>query len=97
MTDDIEVPAWAIVNKGFKASITSLGDLDTIAPVYGKTSNPDDLVVEGGVRLRRTVQPAALPSRPPAPDAPGGAPAGWERSDGKNISPCSCKRFSFAI
>ena len=83
-TDNTEVLAWAIVNKGFKVGITSLGDLDTIAPavqkgnkellawineeimklgkeqffhkdyaetlapVYGKTSNPDDLVVEGG-------------------------------------------------
>ncbi|WP_295478263.1 cysteine ABC transporter substrate-binding protein [uncultured Sutterella sp.] len=83
-TDNTEVLAWAIVNKGFKVGITSLGELDTIAPavqkgnkellawindeivklggeqffhkdyaetlapVYGKTSNPDDLVVEGG-------------------------------------------------
>ena len=83
-TDNTEVLAWALVNKGFKVGIPSLGDLDTIAPavqkgnkellawineeivklgkeqffhkdyaetlapVYGKTSNPDDLVVEGG-------------------------------------------------
>lgn len=83
-TDNTEVLAWAIVNKGFKVGIPSLGDLDviapavqkgnkdllawineeivklgkeqffhkdyaeTLAPVYGKTSNPDDLVVEGG-------------------------------------------------
>jgi polar amino acid transport system substrate-binding protein len=83
-TDNTEVLAWALSNKGFKVGIASLGDLDTIAPavqkgnkellkwindeivalgkeqffhkdyaetlapVYGKTSNPDDLVVEGG-------------------------------------------------
>lgn len=83
-TDNTEVLAWALVHKGFKVGIPSLGDLDTIAPavqkgnkglldwinqeivnlgkenffhqdyaatlapVYGKTSNPDDLVVEGG-------------------------------------------------
>lgn len=83
-TDNTEVLAWALVHKGFKVGIASLGDLDTIAPavqkgnkgllewinteiktlgkenffhkdyeatlapVYGKTSNPDDLVVEGG-------------------------------------------------
>lgn len=83
-TDNTEVLAWALSNKGFKVGVASLGDLDTIAPavqkgnkellkwindniaelgkeqffhkdyaetlapVYGKTSNPDDLVVEGG-------------------------------------------------
>ena len=84
LLDNTEVLAWALVHKGFKVGIPSLGDLDTIAPavqkgnkglldwinqeivnlgkenffhqdyaatlapVYGKTSNPDDLVVEGG-------------------------------------------------
>ena len=83
-TDNTEVLAWALVNKGFTVGITKLGNLDTIAaavqkgnkslldfinteivklgkeqffhkayketlaPVYGAASNPDDLVVEGG-------------------------------------------------
>lgn len=83
-TDNTEVLAWALVNKGFTVGITKLGNLDTIAaavqkgnkslldfinteivklgkeqffhkayketlaPVYGAVSNPDDLVVEGG-------------------------------------------------
>lgn len=83
-TDNTEVLAWAMKNPDFKVGITSLGDLDTIAPavqkgnkellayindeikklgeenffhknyeatlapVYGSSVNPDDLVVEGG-------------------------------------------------
>lgn len=83
-TDNTEVLAWAIDNKGFKVGVESLGSLDTIAPavqkgntellnwlndeikslateqffhadyeetlapVYGSTVNPDNLVVEGG-------------------------------------------------
>ena len=83
-TDNTEVLAWAMKNPDFKVGITSLGDLDTIAPavqkgnkellayindeikklgeenffhknyeatlapVYGSTVDPDDLVVEGG-------------------------------------------------
>lgn len=83
-TDNTEVLAWALVNKGFTVGITKLGNLETIAaavqkgnkslldfinteivklgkeqffhkayketlaPVYGAVSNPDDLVVEGG-------------------------------------------------
>ncbi|CCF02429.1 cysteine ABC transporter substrate-binding protein [Streptococcus macedonicus] len=83
-TDNTEVLAWALENKGYEVGITSLGDTDTIAPavqkgntelldwinneiktlgeenffhkdyeetlepVYGDATNPDDLVVEGG-------------------------------------------------
>lgn len=83
-TDNTEVLAWALVNKGFTVGITKLGNLETIAaavqkgnkslldfinteivklgkeqffhkayketlaPVYGAASSPDDLVVEGG-------------------------------------------------
>jgi len=83
-TDNTEVLAWAIENKGFSVGIESLGSLDTIAPAvtkgntslldwinkeiealgterffhadyeatlretYGKDSNADALVVEGG-------------------------------------------------
>ena len=35
-TDNTEVLAWALKNKGFKVGITSLGDLDTIAPAVQK-------------------------------------------------------------
>ena len=84
-TDNTEVLAWALGHPNFTVGITSLGDIDTIAPavqkgnkplldwineeiktlgeeqffhkdyeetlapVYGTTANPDDLVVEGGV------------------------------------------------
>lgn len=84
-TDNTEVLAWALNNPGFTVGVTSLGDLDTIAPavqqgntsllnwlndeikslgeenffhadyaetlapVYGESANPDDLVVESGV------------------------------------------------
>ena len=35
-TDNTEVLAWALVHKGFKVGIPSLGDLDTIAPAVQK-------------------------------------------------------------
>lgn len=35
-TDNTEVLAWALQNKGFSVGITSLGDLDTIAPAVSK-------------------------------------------------------------
>ena len=35
-TDNTEVLAWALKNKGFKVGSTSLGDLDTIAPAVQK-------------------------------------------------------------
>ncbi len=35
-TDNTEVLAWALVNKGFKVGITKLGDLDTIAAAVQK-------------------------------------------------------------
>ncbi len=35
-TDNTEVLAWALKNPGFKVGITSLGDLDTIAPAVQK-------------------------------------------------------------
>jgi polar amino acid transport system substrate-binding protein len=35
-TDNTEVLAWAIENKGFKVGIESLGSLDTIAPAVQK-------------------------------------------------------------
>jgi polar amino acid transport system substrate-binding protein len=35
-TDNTEVLAWALQNKGFTVGITSLGDLDTIAPAVTK-------------------------------------------------------------
>lgn len=35
-TDNTEVLAWAMKNPGFKVGITSLGDLDTIAPAVQK-------------------------------------------------------------
>ncbi|MDU7217632.1 MAG: transporter substrate-binding domain-containing protein, partial [Dialister sp.] len=35
-TDNTEVLAWALKNPGFKVGITSLGDIDTIAPAVQK-------------------------------------------------------------
>ncbi|MFZ2461874.1 MAG: transporter substrate-binding domain-containing protein, partial [Streptococcus infantarius] len=35
-TDNTEVLAWALENKGYKVGITSLGDTDTIAPAVQK-------------------------------------------------------------
>lgn len=35
-TDNTEVLAWALQNEGFSVGITSLGDLDTIAPAVSK-------------------------------------------------------------
>jgi polar amino acid transport system substrate-binding protein len=35
-TDNTEVLAWALQNDGFSVGITSLGDLDTIAPAVSK-------------------------------------------------------------
>jgi polar amino acid transport system substrate-binding protein len=35
-TDNTEVLAWALKNKGFKVGVTSLGDIDTIAPAVQK-------------------------------------------------------------
>lgn len=35
-TDNTEVLAWALANKGFEVGITSLGDVDTIAPAVQK-------------------------------------------------------------
>lgn len=35
-TDNTEVLAWAIINDGYSVGITSLGDLDTIAPAVQK-------------------------------------------------------------
>lgn len=35
-TDNTEVLAWALQNKGFKVGVTSLGDIDTIAPAVQK-------------------------------------------------------------
>ena len=35
-TDNTEVLAWAIRNDGYSVGITSLGDLDTIAPAVQK-------------------------------------------------------------
>lgn len=35
-TDNTEVLAWALENKGYEVGITSLGDTDTIAPAVQK-------------------------------------------------------------
>ena len=35
-TDNTEVLAWALENKGFEVGITSLGNPDTIAPAVQK-------------------------------------------------------------